>query len=75
MRNDIRNAPVFFPDFIKTIETNSKIQEYSARFFIKAEDDIAFLLNRGELVELVYKTSIIFINTDSVFLKMFSLFS
>jgi hypothetical protein len=29
-----------------------------------AEDDIAFLLNRGELVELVYKTSIIFINTD-----------
>jgi hypothetical protein len=26
-----------------------------------AEDDIAFLLNREELVELVYKTSIIFI--------------
>ena len=73
-----------------------------------AEDDIAFLLNRRELVEpheneqaevntivdkskvkecideqkkkkytvkLVYKTSIIFINTESVFLKMFSLFS
>ena len=35
MRNDIRNAPVFFPDLIKTIETNSKIQEYIARFFIK----------------------------------------
>jgi hypothetical protein len=33
--NEIRNAPVFFPDLIKTIETNSKIQEYIARFFIK----------------------------------------
>jgi hypothetical protein len=35
MRKDIRNAPVFFPDLIKTIETNSKIQEYIARFFYK----------------------------------------
>ena len=56
---------------------------------LSAEDDIAFLLNRGELVDrhilvhviiwhtvkLVYNTLIIFINTVSVFLKMFSLFS
>ena len=56
---------------------------------LSAEDDIAFLLNRGELVDrhilvhviiwhtvkLVCNTSIIFINTESVFLKMFSLFS
>jgi hypothetical protein len=35
MRNDILNAPVFFQDLIKMIETNSKIQEYIARFFIK----------------------------------------
>jgi hypothetical protein len=33
--NEIRNEPVFFPDLIKTIETNSKIQENIARFFIK----------------------------------------
>jgi hypothetical protein len=35
LRDDIRNAPVFFTDLIKTIETNSEIQEYIARFFIK----------------------------------------
>jgi hypothetical protein len=34
MRNDIRNAPVFFTDLIKTNETNSKIQEIIAQFFI-----------------------------------------
>ena len=35
LRDDIRNAPVFFTDLIKTVETNSEIQEYIARFFIK----------------------------------------
>jgi hypothetical protein len=30
--NDIQNAPMFFPDLMKTIETNSKIQEYIAWF-------------------------------------------
>jgi hypothetical protein len=49
-----------------------------------AENDIAFLLNRGELVEphdneqaevntILDKS--FFINTESVFLKIFSLFS
>jgi hypothetical protein len=33
--NDIRNAPAFLPDLIKTIETNSKMKKYIERFFIK----------------------------------------
>jgi hypothetical protein len=35
-----------------------------------AEDDIAFLLNREELVELVYKTSIIFIRQVATKLQL-----
>ena len=59
MRNDIRNAPVFFPDLIKTIMTNSKIQEYIARFFIK--DQIEKYL-------LIYNNTVYYINLTFLFM-------